>query len=295
MKLREALEKYVRVRPNLSTGAAEQLHYSVVAFERHVGGSPDIDDIDEEVICDFIRDRCRMNSQMTASRNVANIMTILRWAKRRGHRTADLPDIEPVKVDKKTPIAWGIGDLSSIIEICGLLPGMMRDTRTPCRIWWRSLILFLYDSGARISAAVSVARSDVSITDKFVVLRPECSKTGIEQVVGIGDDTADMLRSLLASHGDETVWHYPWHRRKLWVDLHAILKAAGVDQRGVGFHRIRKTHATQVVSILGWEAGRVSLGHTDEKMTRRYVDPRQLPRKPIELPRPSKNEEIHQK
>lgn len=126
---------------------------------------------------------------------------------------------------------------------------------------------------------------DVSLDRRLVTLRGETAKTGAEQLVSISDDTAGLLESMRRSPAD-LVWPYPWERRRLWLDLHGILGAAEIDGRSIGFHRIRKTHATQVVALLGWDAARVALGHSDETMTRRYVDLRQIPRQEIALPRP---------
>lgn len=122
------------------------------------------------------------------------------------------------------------------------------------------------------------------------VLRGEHAKTGLEQVVDIGPDTTAAIKRVLESRDwlEPVVFRYPWATRKLWLDFHSILTAAGLSSgKYVGFHRIRKTHATQQVIAVGWEQARVALGHSSESITRCYVDVRQLPRQPLLIPRPS--------
>lgn len=287
MQLLDCVEKYSLSRLNLAASSLDQIRYSVIAFERFAGSS-DVESITEEQLGRFARARLKEASPATAKRNVANLVTLIRWATRKGIRSAPLPDLQPIRVDHSTPTAWSLSDLGSILDVCGVLPGEMRETGISRRLWWTSLILFLYDSGARISAALGVRRDDVLLDSGVVVLRAENAKTHHEQLVSIGPDTCERIRSLIDASPGDLVWQYPWHRRRLWIDLHGILTYAGVNSRGVGFHRLRKTHATQTVALLGWEAGRVALGHTSESMTRRYVDTRQLPRKGVILPRPKK-------
>jgi len=286
MQLSVCLDKYTLSRLNLAQSSVDQLRYSVTAYERFCGSEQSIESITEEQLGRFARHRLKTSSPATAKRNLANLITLLRFALKRGFLTGPLPDLEPIRVVHPTPTAWTLADLGSILRVCGQLTGCMRGTAIPRSLWWTSLILFLYDSGARVGAALQLRWEDVLPEARSAVLRASCAKTRTEQIVSLGEDTVtalDRLRSL--SIGGE-VWSYPYRSRQLWLDLHAILDSAGLDARGVGFHRLRKTHATQTVIATGWESARVSLGHTEEAMTRRYIDLRQIPRGASALPRP---------
>lgn len=152
-----------------------------------------------------------------------------------------------------------------------------------------ALVLFLYDSGSRIHAALSLHVHDFDPHMRTATLRGEYAKTGFEQVVDLSPETVQSMQRIVDAQGRkaEKVFPYPWNMRKRWREFHEIMRDAGVRTgKYVGFHRIRKTHATQQVIAHGWEHARVALGHSTESMTRRYVDIRQVPRTPLSIARP---------
>lgn len=176
-----------------------------------------------------------------------------------------------------------------MVEKCQALDGLMR--RLPIRrsVWWVALILFLYDSGSRIHAALSLDVNDFSPETRTATLRGEHAKTGIEQIVDLSTETVAAMQGVVDASGKKAslVFPWPWSHRKLWTDFHEIIGEASVrGGRYVGFHRLRKTHATQQVITHGWEHARIALGHSSEAMTKRYVDLRQIPRTPLSIARP---------
>lgn len=289
MLLSEVVERYIEARPGMKSGSADQLIYSVRAFD-NFAGAIHVEQINNDLLVSFMRSRMRRCSPATVSRNVKDICTILKFAAKRLRLNVSVPDVEPVAIPRPIPTAWTMAEMEQIIAVCGRLPGTMRNLAVRQSEWWMALVLFLYDTGARIQAALALDPRDFHPQNCVAVLRGEHAKTGLEQVVDIGPDTTAAIKRVLESRDwlEPVVFRYPWATRKLWLDFHSILTAAGLSSgKYVGFHRIRKTHATQQVIAVGWEQARVALGHSSESITRCYVDVRQLPRQPLLIPRPS--------
>jgi integrase len=291
MYLVEVLVKYHEMKPTLKLLSYDQLRFSVNAFEKWSGYSREVHEITSEALAEFITARMGAVSRKTISRNVGDVLTLLRFAVRKLGIDMPIPYVEPITLPKVIPIAWTVQEVGDMLARCGALSGWMRNLPVKKSLWWTALVLFLYDSGARIHAALSLDVRDFDPDMKTATLRGEHAKTGIEQVVDLSAETVEAMLLVTEELRRKSlkVFPYPWAGRKLWVDFHDILTSAGVrDGRYVGFHRLRKTHATQQVISMGWEHARVALGHSTESMTRRYVDMRQIPRQPLQIPRPTR-------
>ncbi|MFO1006976.1 MAG: tyrosine-type recombinase/integrase [Planctomycetaceae bacterium] len=287
------LERYSFSRTNINQRSIDQMFYSVNLLNRFQGGIVLADELSELLLGRFVK-WLQMEAYLpsTVKRNLNNISTLWKWGYKRRLCRERFEQLDPIRIPKAIPTAWTLQELARILGACRQLKGRMRDG---CKRsdWWESLILVLYDTGARIRAAMCLRRSDINLDQGYAVLGEMYAKTGVAQLVDLSPDTVEVLRRLLASHSDVLVWpSIQKSSRNLHTKFHDILRSVGLDENRVGFHRLRKTHATAVVSQLGWEAARVALGHSTEQMTRRYVDPRQLPRVRLSLPRPILDEDV---
>ena len=289
MFLNDVWDRYEELKPNIKRSSIDQIGYSVTAFEKWSETKRTVDEIDADALAEFARWRIKHVSPKTLSRNLSDVITLIRFAIRQLKIPMTVPYVEPVPVPRPIPTAWTVPEVSAMVEKCQSLDGWMRNLPIRRSVWWVALILFLYDSGSRIHAALSLDVNDFDPQMRTATLRGEHAKTGYEQVVDLSPESVESMQEVIAASGNQTglAFPWPWTHRKLWVDLHAIIGEAEVrGGRYVGFHRLRKTHATQQVIVHGWEHARVSLGHSTESMTRRYVDLRQIPRTPLSIPRP---------
>lgn len=287
MKLKTLLwSRYVPGRLNLSHSSAKQIEFVVNSFSGSVGQDAEISHLTEENLHQWVRSMLERLSRSTVRRHRARLLTLWRFAHRK--KLADAPPaLEPVRVPKRIPKAWTISEFEAILRQCrslkGTMPGHPEIHR---KDWWTSLHLFLYDSGARLNAALSVKSADMAIFQCACLLRAESAKTWMEQVVHFSSQTAEAV-SAIYDPEREFVWPYKHGRRHLFHWYKKILAAAGVDHgKYVGFHRLRKMHATQAVLASGWEAASRDLGHTSTRMTAEYVDLRQIKMGAVSLPRP---------
>ncbi|MBX3441238.1 MAG: tyrosine-type recombinase/integrase [Planctomyces sp.] len=283
-------ERYVPVRRNLKPKSAEQVEFSVRALYRFHDRAVRVDELSEQTIMPFIAHLQDTRSGHTARRSATHLMMLWRFAWRRKLIEVEIPrDYEPPRLLRTIPKAWTLDELGRIFEECLNRPGMIRGTDIRAADFWLSLVTFAYESGARIGAILAVRPEDVDLRESQVVLRADAAKTGVEQLVPINDAARTAIGRILGRDA-ERVWPWPAAARQLWGDHREILLDAGVireDEQGVGFHRYRRTCATQSVIAAGWDHARIALGHSQESMTRSYVDLRQVPRPRLHLPMPS--------
>lgn len=278
--------EYIPRRLNLKPSSAEQMRYSIRSFSRHLGHEACLHDLTEMPVLRWLHKRKIEKSLSTAKRERGDILCLWTFAHKRGLYSVPPADIEPIKVQPKIPRAMSVDDVSGILRVTTRLRGTMRGLPILRSDWYSSLVLFLYDTGSRITASLDVPPRDIDLDAGLAMLVAQHSKTGIEQLVNLSEQTVQFI-SRIYDPARANVWPYPWHKRRLWLDLHELCHAAGVTLlKGEGFHVLRKTHATMAVKAHGWARSQADLGHTNEQMTRRYVDPRLLGPRGLSLPRP---------
>lgn len=285
------VDHYAPSRLNLKPSSAQQIAFSVKAFERFHGRTIYAQELDEGLLLQFIAHRKQTASAHSARRNMANLVSLWRYAHRRGFCARNVPgDLERVRIPQTLPTAWDLTELGQIFGAVKRLKGRLRGFKGRKSIWWAALLPTLYETGARVTAILGLRREDVDTDAGTIVLRAETAKTGVAQLAHVCEETSDAIAEVLRRHDEPTVFPWHYHKRQLWTEFKTILRIAGVDAgRGVAFHRLRKTHATQVCRVAGWELARTQLGHSSEGMTRRYVDPRLVQPQRIELPKPFVN------
>lgn len=286
LNLRQLLwERYYPLRQRLKRHSAEQIEWTIRGLYRFHGRAILAAELSEEVVLPYITQASERLSLATAARVSRHLMALWKFAYRKSLCQNELPrDYEPPRPLRKIPTAWTIEEFQRIVAECFKMPGMVGEIRAAD--WWGSLLLWLYDSGARCKASLSIRPTEMDLGKREAVLRAEAAKTGLEQLIDFSPETAEAIGRHFQPDRD-LVWPWPHHPRTLRNQFKRILKAAGVSfGRGVAFHQVRRTTATQVVKALGWDRGRLALGHTAEDVTRRYVDVRQLDRPRYLLPSP---------
>jgi len=272
----------------LGLSAATQQQYSIAcrSLERFSGHSVAVGDLSDELILSWLSARLKQVSPRTVKRERGDLLTLWRFATKKKYCQPPL-DIPPVKVPRKLPVSWRLTDVEAILSTCRRLPGRMRGTEIRRSAWWSSLIFFLYDSGARIQAALTLPSRALCIAERYAVLPAESSKTGCEQICNLSDQTI----AAIAAHyspARELIWPYEYGRRQIWVQFKAILKRAELPvDRYHMFHCFRRTSGSLLQANGGDACSH--LGHSSPAITRRhYLDPRIVGGGQVDrLPRPA--------
>lgn len=268
------LQHHLDVQPS----SAEQFRVAIRLMNRAVGHTVMVSELSESLLfrmAHWLRTNGR--SPGTINSRVKTIMSLWREAVR-SDMSPPLPARVPrVRVPKRLPQAWYLGEVGKLIQVCRQLPGHMHKTAIPKRVWWSSQILFLYDTGARIGASLAVSPHEIDLDRRVARLSVDAAKTGYEQLVSISNETADAIAEQLEySRAYPRVWPYLARRESLFVGLKSILRRAGLpDDRASMFHRMRRTNATWSAKHGSIEMAQKQLGHRSPQMTiERYLDPR---------------------
>jgi integrase len=222
----------------------------------------------------------RGKSATTVNSYRGSIITLWRAAAARNRAPAAPNKLEIPKrrVPRRNPLAWTPQELELLLEACERLTGQYRGGQNiSLRDFWTSLILFLYETGARIGAAVAVTPVDINLEDRVVILEVLAAKTKTEQRISFSEQTATAIRRIYDPKR-ATVWPSGRYRKGLYARLKQMLKKLGLTHdRRSKFHRIRRTTATQTALHGTLEMAQRQLGHTSLKMTLdAYIDPRAL-------------------
>nr|WP_238482563.1 site-specific integrase [Lederbergia galactosidilytica] len=138
------------------------------------------------------------------------------------------------------------------------------------------LMLFLLDTGARISEALSVKIDDILFAEGRVYLRN--TKTDISRYVPISDRLKQELRQFLKIHGDMSDYVFvnlrgkPIDKNSFRIIVNKYGKLAGVKNVRCSPHTFRHTFAKFYI-LNGGDAFSLMqiMGHTTMDMTKRYV------------------------
>lgn len=274
MDLYELLTLYRLHRPQLADSTAECYRYAIRSFERFLGRVPVLPDLQEGTILRFLGRRLKEAAGWTCKREVGSLSLLWSFAWRRkltphDPRDADIP---PVRLQHDPPIALTVAQVEAVLDSCRFERGLMRSTQTLKAAWWRSLVLTLYWTGARIGAVLATHRDDLDAETGWLLLRSDAAKTGVGQWVRLPPEVVDSLP------GDDLLFPWPYGRRQIFAAMKRIAVRAGLPpSREYRFHAFRRTAATLATAHASLELARRSLGHSRDSMTLRYVDPRISP------------------
>lgn len=270
MKLTELLDDIYSPLRGISPRSATLYRYTLNAFSEHLGRAANLSDLEELAVARFLSQRMESRAPATAAKDRAQLRALWEMAARRG-LVKTWPAIRRIRVPERVPEAWLIDEVRRLLEAARQEPGQVAGV--PAGDFWRGLVWLLYETGERVSAAMSLEWRDVR--PDSVLYRAETRKGG----------TRDVLRSITPAcfAALETIRRprehvFAWHlsRGMLWYRLGRICRRAGLpSDRRSKFHRIRRTTASHYAAA-GGDAQRL-LDHSSPAVTRRYLDPRILP------------------
>jgi integrase len=263
---------YVPLR-NVSPRTAELYRQTLDRFREFLGHTPTFDDLTDIAVGKFLRARlARGASQGTVAKDRSQIAALWNLAARR-HKTADFPTLPPIRVPERVPQAWTIEEMSRIMAAVAALNYKVGDY--PASLWWRGLILAIWDTGERIGALMGVRVRNLDLNRGVLVIPAELRKNKMRDLLfELAPDTTATIRQLTEGRPQRAlVFEWPQWSTHIYYKLNYILKQAGLprDQRSK-FHRIRRTVATYFEQA-GGDATRL-LDHSNSSVTRKYIDPR---------------------
>lgn len=184
--------------------------------------------------------------------------------------------------DRKAPVAWTPGDVGEMLLNCDA--GPVHGTWTTRH--WRCLILMAYETGWRIGSLLSLRWCHL----KGNQIHVEKMKQRKSDTKTISDDLLGDL--MLLKQDGPLIFRWPV-KYSIQDGLKDILLAARLispedkDTRKQKFHKLRRTHATQIAKATTIDRAAAALCHSDRRtVIQSYVDPSQMPDAHIPLPKP---------
>lgn len=248
----------------LKPQSLDQIRYSVDRFSEHLGREATIEDFAKLKIIGLMVARKSQVAAATVNKDRRDLLCLWRHAADNG-LCSPPPRIPKCPEPFNEPHTFTTGELTRIIDAT---------KRMPDPTWWRSVVLFLYDSGARISASLAVKVGDVDFAARTARLLSGSAKTRRWQTVTLSADAVESMRAEAIGRDDlEPLWPWRRHRRQLFPWFRRLVEEmAGVNlPRGKCFHSLRRTHGTAVCELFGLETASQSLGHTNTQTTKLYV------------------------
>jgi len=265
-------------KPLRLAGAAETTREAYLLALKHladhVGRDPFIRELGDEMVAGCLAKMVTAGrSPATANKTRAHLLAIWRFARRRG-LIDTLPEVDRLREPKRIPKAWTEAEVTRILQAAAKETGEV--CAIPSRQWWVALLLLLYDTGLRISAAMHLRWRDLDEENGIIFVPAEVQKQNADQVPFLSEDMLPVLRMIRREHAMMFPWPFDRGCRQwptLTRHLRRILKRAGLpsDRKDL-FHKFRKTTASYIK--LGGGDPTEQLGHSSPAVTRAYLDPR---------------------
>lgn len=280
--------RHPRLKSPLSVAQYESVIRVLDDYHRSKGGTGPVqtEDLNDLLVlgCASALVSDKKRSPATANRIIRTIAAIWRDAAKR-KCAPPMPDELPEHPEpKKHPVAWSPDELDRVLDSASQETGYIGPV--PAASWMMSLLLFIYWTGARISAVMSTPTAMLDSVAGTVRIPAESQKHNADGLYDLPADLVELLLSFgIRERGLETIFgDWPFDRtqpgwRSLNRRLEKILKRAELPAtRRDKWHKIRKTHATMVAAKRGIAVASQMLGHSDVRVTAAYIDPRFVPR-----------------
>ena len=166
--------------------------------------------------------------------------------------------------------------MSRLIRTAGSMTGDVG--QIPRAVWWSTLLRVLWETSSRVSALLSVRPLDCHLDEKYLLVRAEHTKTGIDTIYWISADCADAVSRIYDPHSSQ-VWPWPFTSRHFFKTFRQIIEAAGLHaDKKLAMqlsHKLRRSNLSYTAANGGIELAQLQAGHASAHTTlRHYIDPR---------------------
>jgi integrase len=298
MTLKDLFENLYRpLRLRGRSQATTRLYGCVIRnFGRWLGREPEVRDLDELVLAQYLEARASQVAPLTVERERCSLVALasLAWERRLIEMKPTCP---PGHIPDRVPTAWSVEELRAVMAaasdpatFCGLPKGRpprstrpavtsKRQTPRACTYarFFSAIVPTLYETGERIGAMLGAMIEDYE--RPYLVVRAEARKgRKRDRAYRLTEETCDRIDALIA--GRDTGPVFVWDRAKqlLYRRFGQVVYAAGLDtKKRLRFHQIRRSAASHFAAA-GGDAVEM-LDHSSPKITKRwYLDPRLVDR-----------------
>ena len=275
MLLFEAFERY-KTRKLLGAAANTEGKFrrAIVALGLVVGRLPTVDDLTDDNVSDVVASVIRKGrTAYTANGYRSKLVALWTFAAKRGW-VKTFPDIDAAPVEHANPVAWTRAELARVIAataharqpICGV----------PGAVWFRALLLVLWDTGERIGAVLKTEAAQLAGNSLTVIAAHRKGKTR-DMVYTLHPDTVAALAAIRAIYTGPMLFPRDCSAETVANRWRSCLKREGLpSDRKHLFHCMRRSVASHAAAAGGNATS--LLDHSSAATTREsYIDRRIAP------------------
>jgi integrase len=275
-------EVYRPLRLRGRSGRTTLLHHAAIKqFSKWLSGQgiaaeAQICHLDELLLARYLEARSEYRSPYTVERERSSLMALARLAWERRVTGLDrMPTCPPSVLPDRVPTAWTEQQLQKLWSAALAAPG--RIGRIPASLYWPATIRLAYETGERIGALLATPRTDYQ--RPTLTVQPQARKGGRRgRIYHLSDDLCDLLDAM-NSYGYEMLLPWPLTPTYRYRHLQAILQAAGLAEKRLAFHQVRRSAISHIAAAGGDPVA--FAGHSNPAVTKRwYLDPRMAERGP---------------
>lgn len=274
MQLSKLLSRYIAAR-HLRPRSVEPLQAAVSVFSRWLARPATTRDFKRDTLNHFVDWLLENRSPDTAWGRRKDLLTLWRFAFDEGIIGRQPLRIKEVKRPTRDPDAWTQEEVRQLLLAADEMPGTLSNG-VPVAVFFRALLLVLYSTGLRITAALNLRYLDLR-PDGTIPADWRSSKTHYQQTVQLQASAVEACRNLRGHlrRPDERLLPWPYDRTVLYKYWRRLLKHAGMPvSRRNGSQKIRRTAASWLERVSPGSATRF-LGHASPELAaKHYLDPR---------------------
>lgn len=271
MTLEELFDFYCRKRLRAGSPDTIRLYkHSIKAFEKSLGRPATVSDFTDDNLEDHMWKIVNSGlSVPSANKDYCQLSAMWRFA-HRNRLVETWPNVRPIPEPERVPLGWTQDELDRLFAAIDQTEGSIGGA--PARIWWRTLINLVLDTGERIGGVRDLTRAHLH-GDYILVPSKYRKRKTRDKLYKLSQWTKDDISLLLTLHRSEEIFPWTWSKTYIYDRYEKILKKAQLpaDSRSK-FHRIRRTVASAVANQGGNPS--TALDHSSPKTTKLYLDPR---------------------
>lgn len=264
---------YTASRLKISDGTIEQMQIAIGQVEKQLGRTVLVEELNGKFIISHLKWLQREGKSPGTQRSRRSyLLALWRDAFATGYNTNNplAERVPAVQEPKRKPRAWALDDLRKMLDQAELVDTKGRHHFGPKH--WKALLLLIYYTGLRITAALKLRLDDLQ--GDVLYVPADIQKDNEEMVISLPHDLVILLHQLkrpakLSNALIPWPWRLPGAAAKL---TRYIIKPAGLPVHPkLKFHGMSRTMATIAFALKGKDAAREMLGHSSVKVTERYI------------------------
>lgn len=253
-----------------------QEHYwrSLRLFEKHLGRTPTLADLNDEALSAFLLATIRVDklTAHTANQRAKQLRAFWNWcAKKR--LAAEFPTFHDLDEPEPMPEAWDESELHLLFTGCARQQGWIGPHHAST--WWLSIHWWWLATAERTEATMHVERSMLNL-DKQIARVPASIRKGgrKNQIYHLPPRLCELLEPMFRVDSPTgLVWDHPWKSwRTLYTRYRKLIDDCGLPRvRGKSGPKKTRITVYTMIEAAGGDASKFAR-HSDRRVTQHYLD-----------------------